>query len=59
MTEHQCGDRQGCKAIGIPVLTAWKIEIFTLACHNVAFTECDAKACYDRVILIISVLAQI
>ena len=59
ITEHQYGGRQGREAIDVPVLQAWQIEIFTLARNNVALTDCDAKACYDRVIPLILAIAQI
>eukprot|EP00957_Ditylum_brightwellii_P184525 14054697-Ditylum_brightwellii.AAC.1 len=59
MIEHQCNGGQGQEAIDNLVLTIWQIKIFTLACHNVAFTGCDAKACYNRVVLVVSVLSQI
>jgi hypothetical protein len=59
LTEHQYGGRQGREAIDVPVLQAWQIEIFTIARNNVAFTDCDAKACYDRIVPLALSLAQI
>ena len=59
ITEHQYGGRQGREAIDVPVLQAWHIEIFTIAQNNVAFTDCDAKECYDRIIPTALALAQI
>jgi hypothetical protein len=45
--------------IDVLVLQVWHIEMFTLARNNVAFTDCDAKACYNRVIPLVLALAQI
>eukprot|EP00957_Ditylum_brightwellii_P174413 13280144-Ditylum_brightwellii.AAC.1 len=59
ITDHQYGGKQGREAIDIPALTAWQIKIFTLVRHNAAFTDCDAKACYDQGIPTAAVLAQI
>eukprot|EP00957_Ditylum_brightwellii_P188237 14329669-Ditylum_brightwellii.AAC.1 len=59
LTEHQYGGQQGQEAINILVLQAWHVEIFTLARNNMAFTDYDAKACYDRVIPLALALAQI
>eukprot|EP00957_Ditylum_brightwellii_P061953 4701763-Ditylum_brightwellii.AAC.1 len=40
------------------MLKTFTLEIFHLIQANVAFTECNARACYDRIIAIITGLAQ-
>eukprot|EP00957_Ditylum_brightwellii_P096983 7385654-Ditylum_brightwellii.AAC.1 len=50
MVEHQYGGQRGKDTTNIPILIAWQREFFTITRHNVAFTDCDAKACYNRVI---------
>jgi hypothetical protein len=59
MTAHQYGRRKGRETINIPVLTAWQIKLFTIAQPNIDITDCDTKACYDRVIPTVSALVQI
>eukprot|EP00957_Ditylum_brightwellii_P040869 3093368-Ditylum_brightwellii.AAC.1 len=51
----------GCKhqsAINVPMLKTFTLEIFHLMQANAAFTDCDARTCYDRIIAIITGLAQ-
>eukprot|EP00957_Ditylum_brightwellii_P156290 11895513-Ditylum_brightwellii.AAC.1 len=41
-------------AISVPMLKTFTLEIFHLMQANAAFTDCDAQACYDRIIAIIT-----
>eukprot|EP00957_Ditylum_brightwellii_P128274 9783738-Ditylum_brightwellii.AAC.1 len=48
LSEHQYGGQEGIKAIDIPVLIAWQLDIFQISRSNTTFADYDAKVCYDR-----------
>eukprot|EP00957_Ditylum_brightwellii_P016636 1251365-Ditylum_brightwellii.AAC.1 len=52
------GGHKHRSAINVPMLKTFTLEIFHLMRANAAFTDCDAQACYDRIIAIITGLAQ-
>eukprot|EP00957_Ditylum_brightwellii_P198518 15129793-Ditylum_brightwellii.AAC.1 len=56
--DGQCGGRKGQAAIDIPMLKVFTIDNFYLMQANAAFTDYNAKACYDRVVAIITGLVQ-
>jgi hypothetical protein len=58
ISDNQYGGRQGREAIDIPTLTAWQMDIVYMSRSNIAYTDCDARACYDQIIPEFTALAQ-
>eukprot|EP00957_Ditylum_brightwellii_P180805 13774285-Ditylum_brightwellii.AAC.1 len=56
--ENQWGGRNGRSAIDVPMLNAFTLETFHIMRANVAFTDCDAHACYNRMVAIVTRLAS-
>eukprot|EP00957_Ditylum_brightwellii_P188984 14386738-Ditylum_brightwellii.AAC.2 len=54
----QYGGRKGRSAIDIPMSGKFILEFMHLQRANTTFTDCDAKACYDCIITIITALAE-
>eukprot|EP00957_Ditylum_brightwellii_P084536 6428113-Ditylum_brightwellii.AAC.1 len=54
----QWGGRKGQAAIDAPMLKIFTIKTFYLIQDNAAFTDCNAKACYNKIVAIITSLAQ-
>eukprot|EP00957_Ditylum_brightwellii_P206529 15348857-Ditylum_brightwellii.AAC.1 len=51
LIEEQIRGRYGRTAGDVTVLTALTTEIFNLQRSNAAITDCNTKACYDRMLL--------
>eukprot|EP00957_Ditylum_brightwellii_P067370 5114654-Ditylum_brightwellii.AAC.1 len=58
LADNQYEGCQGWEAIYILVLTAWQLDIFVMSISNMVYADCDACACYDRVVPEIAALAQ-
>eukprot|EP00957_Ditylum_brightwellii_P055732 4223048-Ditylum_brightwellii.AAC.1 len=54
----QYSGRKGHSAIGIPISSTFILESMHMQRANATFTDCDAKACYDCIITIITALAE-
>eukprot|EP00957_Ditylum_brightwellii_P008955 677886-Ditylum_brightwellii.AAC.1 len=54
----QYGGRKGQSAIDIPMSSTFILESMHMQWANAIFTDCDAKACYDRIITIIMALVE-
>eukprot|EP00957_Ditylum_brightwellii_P197051 15012030-Ditylum_brightwellii.AAC.1 len=58
LDDAQYGGRKGREAIEPAVMKLFTIEICHLQRSNAAFTDCDAKACYNRIIPAVSALLE-
>eukprot|EP00957_Ditylum_brightwellii_P155971 11871701-Ditylum_brightwellii.AAC.1 len=58
LSPNQYGGRKGRSAIDIPVLTVFNLDTLYFMQANMAFTYCDAQACYDRIVVIMSALLE-
>eukprot|EP00957_Ditylum_brightwellii_P197992 15084261-Ditylum_brightwellii.AAC.1 len=47
--DSQYGGRKGHSAIDIPMLTAFILDVLHSMGANTIFTDCSAKACYNRI----------
>eukprot|EP00957_Ditylum_brightwellii_P002318 178617-Ditylum_brightwellii.AAC.1 len=59
LTEDQHGGRNGRAAQDIVLGKAYKFDTFHLQRSNFACTDCNAKACYDRIIPLVLLLAYL
>eukprot|EP00957_Ditylum_brightwellii_P177298 13506285-Ditylum_brightwellii.AAC.1 len=57
LSNNQWGGRNGQSAINVPTLKTFTLETLHLIHANAVFTNCDAHACYDRMIGITTGLA--
>eukprot|EP00957_Ditylum_brightwellii_P163041 12415320-Ditylum_brightwellii.AAC.1 len=57
LSEDQHGRRNGQGAVDIVLGKVFKYETFHFQQSNVACTDCDTKACYDRILPIVLLLA--
>ena len=55
--DDQHGGRNGRKATDIVLGKAYTFDTFHLQRSNFGCTDCDAKACYDRIIPLVLLLA--
>eukprot|EP00957_Ditylum_brightwellii_P077646 5900957-Ditylum_brightwellii.AAC.1 len=55
--DNQYGGRQGQAAADIVLGKSFLPDTFHIQQTNAGCTNCDAKACYDRIILIVLLLA--
>eukprot|EP00957_Ditylum_brightwellii_P080774 6143333-Ditylum_brightwellii.AAC.1 len=54
----QYGGRKGTLLIHIPVITVFNLDTPHLMRANMAFTYCDARACHNRIVVIMLALAE-
>eukprot|EP00957_Ditylum_brightwellii_P144064 10976972-Ditylum_brightwellii.AAC.1 len=54
----QYGGQKGKASIDIPALTVFNLDTLYFMRANMAFVYCDARACYDCIVVIMSVLAE-
>eukprot|EP00957_Ditylum_brightwellii_P166476 12671918-Ditylum_brightwellii.AAC.1 len=54
----QYGGRKGRSVIDIPMASTFILESMHMQQANATFADCNAKACYDRIITIIMALAE-
>eukprot|EP00957_Ditylum_brightwellii_P040572 3071072-Ditylum_brightwellii.AAC.1 len=55
--DNQWGGQNGRSAINVPMLKTFTLENFHLMHANAAFMDCDTRACYDRMVAIVTGLA--
>ena len=58
LDDAQYGGRKGQEAIEPAVIKILTVEICHLQRSNAAFTDCNTKACYDRIIPAVSALLK-
>eukprot|EP00957_Ditylum_brightwellii_P008247 623608-Ditylum_brightwellii.AAC.1 len=58
LSPSQYGGRKGRSAINIPVITVFNFDTLYLMRANMAFTYCDARACYNRTVVIMAALSE-
>eukprot|EP00957_Ditylum_brightwellii_P016439 1236110-Ditylum_brightwellii.AAC.1 len=58
LDDAQYGGQKGREAIKPAVIKILTVKICHLQRSNAAFTDCDAKACYDRIIPAVSALLE-
>eukprot|EP00957_Ditylum_brightwellii_P068277 5184055-Ditylum_brightwellii.AAC.1 len=58
LSGNQYGGRKGHAAIDILVLMVFLFDILYMMRANTAFTYCDARVCYDRIVVIIAALTE-
>ncbi len=58
IVDEQYGGRTGRAAIDVVLLKECTLAIMHLQRSNGAITDCDAKACYDRILAIIATLTN-
>eukprot|EP00957_Ditylum_brightwellii_P072076 5478751-Ditylum_brightwellii.AAC.1 len=54
LSDNQWGGQNRRSAIDVPMFKTFTLEIFYLTRANAAFTDCNARACYDRIIAILT-----
>ena len=57
LTDNQWAGQNRRSAIDVPMLKTFTLETFHLMRANTAFTDCDARACYNRMVAIVTGLA--
>eukprot|EP00957_Ditylum_brightwellii_P155961 11871243-Ditylum_brightwellii.AAC.1 len=58
LSPSQYGGRKGRSAINMPVITVFNSDTLYLMRSNMAFMYCDARACYNRVVVIMVALSE-
>eukprot|EP00957_Ditylum_brightwellii_P117967 8998045-Ditylum_brightwellii.AAC.1 len=58
LSNNQWGERNGRSAINVLTLKAIAIETLHYTRANTSFTDCNAQACYDCIIAIMTGLAM-
>eukprot|EP00957_Ditylum_brightwellii_P116676 8900065-Ditylum_brightwellii.AAC.1 len=58
LSPSQYGGRKGMPAINIPVITVFNLDTLYLMQANMAFMYCDARACYNRIVVIMAALSE-
>eukprot|EP00957_Ditylum_brightwellii_P126679 9655595-Ditylum_brightwellii.AAC.1 len=58
LSPNQYGGRNGQSTIDIPVITVFNLDTLHLVRANMAFTYCDARACYNRIVVIMPALSE-
>ena len=58
IVDEQYGGRIGRSAIDVVLLKECTLAIMHLQRSNGAITDCDAKACYDRILACIAALTN-
>eukprot|EP00957_Ditylum_brightwellii_P080987 6160305-Ditylum_brightwellii.AAC.1 len=58
LSPNQYGGRKGRSAIDISVITVFNLDTLYLMQANMAFTYCDARAYYNRVVVIMAALLE-
>eukprot|EP00957_Ditylum_brightwellii_P092969 7078970-Ditylum_brightwellii.AAC.1 len=58
LDDAQYGGRKGREAIEPAVIKVLTVEICHLQSTSAAFTDCDAKVCYDRIIPAVNALLK-
>eukprot|EP00957_Ditylum_brightwellii_P205102 15342306-Ditylum_brightwellii.AAC.1 len=58
LSPNQYGGHKGKSAINIPVITVFNLDTLYFMQANMTFTYCDAQACFDRIVAIMSALSE-
>eukprot|EP00957_Ditylum_brightwellii_P152774 11629256-Ditylum_brightwellii.AAC.1 len=58
LSNNQYGGREGRSAIDIPVRTVFSLDMIHMMRANITFVYCGARACYDKIVVIMSALSE-